>query len=252
MIVPNHIAKHSIFVPKIPEDTKNIRLLFELGWDELISCKIISAYLIYSYSHFFIVVFKEIPSSFHYCCNFNLYSVFDSRIICSRRRAIFGNFHALMISIIPILIILAILWKKKKLRGSQLKFIFVGIGVLVLFAFSIGITSSSFFSDEEKAQQEEDRKQAEWELIAAQKQAERDAYQQKIREDYFERTGKNFDDIGKPEKCEFDINWKQHTQTIYNTMPEAQYCSEFRDQLKLACSPEAKAWWTDMLQLWDC
>jgi len=72
-----------------------------------------------------------------------------------------------------------------------------------------------------------------------------------LKEDYFERTGKNLDDYGKSEEC-FDINWKQHTQTIYKTMSEAQYCPEFKDRLKLACSPEAKKWWTSMLVIWEC
>jgi len=127
---------------------------------------------------------------------------------------------------------------------------------LYWYFFGVGFGSYYLVSDEQKAQwaaeRAEEENQKEWERIAAQKQAERDAYQQQLKEDYFERTGKNLDDYGKSEECEFDINWKYYTQRIYNTMSESQYCPEFKDQLKLACSPEAKNWWTSMLVIWEC
>jgi len=80
----------------------------------------------------------------------------------------------------------------------------MGMGVFVSVLFAVGLISSAFQSDEEKAEREveleELERNEEWERIAAQKQAERDAYQLQLKEDYFERTGKNLDDYGKSEE----------------------------------------------------
>ena len=144
-----------------------------------------------------------------------------------------------------------------KKRMITVKKIGIGIVVAIVIFFGVGFGTVYLAEEEEKArlaaETPEEKAQREWEIVAAQKQAERDAYQLQVKDEYFERTGKNLDDWEEDvDKCEFDINWKQHTQTIYKTMSEAQYCPEFRDQLKLACQPEAKEWWTSMLVIWEC
>jgi len=67
-----------------------------------------------------------------------------------------------VILIIPIIIILAILWGKGKLTGSQLKFSLIGLGVFFLVVFAVGFASVSTLSNEGNAGMAAEREEDEW------------------------------------------------------------------------------------------
>lgn len=77
-------------------------------------------------------------------------------------------FVIFVILIIPAIIIVGILWGKKKLTSKQLKFIFLGMVVFVPALIVVGLVSSVFQSDEEKAARD-----AEWEQDRLKEQKQR-------------------------------------------------------------------------------
>ena len=138
--------------------------------------------------------------------------------------------------VIPVLIVLLVLRHKGKLDVS-IKKILGGFVLLFLGVIVLSIISQDAMTDEEKELLAEEKREREFKSlqksIAERQQEEGNAYQQ------------------QKEEC-FDINWKYHTQDIYKTMSESQYCPEFKNMLDIACSQEAKRWWKDMQVLWGC
>jgi hypothetical protein len=128
-------------------------------------------------------------------------------------------FVSFVILLIPAIIIVVILWAKKKLTGRQLKFIFLGMVVFIPVLLVVAGISLEFQSDEEKAEREAEI-EIERQIQLEKENQQRLADQQAI----LERKGDKAFADAKRELDDYLISLKKSVQEC-NNIPDSMKIS---------------------------